>query len=175
MPGRGGNLPAGEVFLSPELGASSGRVVFDGSIATDAGEVVLREPIVAEVRGGIVRRISGGQEAEMLRGAVARGAGIALGLGREGKLPRRVAARYAANARNLGELGIGVNRAARVIGNVLEDEKVYGTCHLAIGSNYDSDAPALIHCDGIIMEPTLVAALPGGRERTIMDRGELRV
>jgi leucyl aminopeptidase (aminopeptidase T) len=33
--GRGGNLPCGEVFVSPELGASSGVIGFDGSIVIE--------------------------------------------------------------------------------------------------------------------------------------------
>jgi len=45
-PGAGGNLPAGETFISPQLGASNGRQsAYDGSIALDRGEVVIRKPI----------------------------------------------------------------------------------------------------------------------------------
>ncbi|MEM2870255.1 MAG: peptidase M17 [Thermoplasmata archaeon] len=175
QPGRGGNLPAGEVFVSPELGASNGRVVFDGSIATDRGELVLRGPVIVEVEGGFVRRISGGSEAKRLREAVARGAAAARRLAEQGRLSDREAERYIANARAIGELGIGLNRAARVVGNILEDEKVYRTCHIAIGSNYDNDGPALIHYDGVINEPTLTAILRSGKERTLLERGELRV
>jgi leucyl aminopeptidase (aminopeptidase T) len=56
---------------------------------------------------------------------------------------------------------------------MLNDEKVYGTCHLAIGYNYDEDAPALIHLDGLIEQPTLTVILPGGKKRMIMENGEL--
>ncbi|MGQ9582395.1 MAG: aminopeptidase [Thermoplasmatota archaeon] len=174
-PGKGGNLPAGEVFISPALGSSRGRVVFDGSVSTDRGEVVIKAPIVADVEGGLVRRISGGREARLLRQAVERGALRARGLAREGRIPKSELGAYVTNVRNLGELGIGVNRAARIVGNVLEDEKVYRTCHIALGSNYDNDAPALTHYDGVVREPTMVACMPGGRERTLLESGRLMV
>ena len=61
------------------------------------------------------------------------------------------------NARNIAEIGIGANPKARIIGNVLEDEKCLGTCHIAIGNNITfggkNDVP--IHVDGIILKPNL--------------------
>jgi hypothetical protein len=40
--GRGGNLPCGEVFISPELGTSKGVIGFDGSISLEGGEIMLK-------------------------------------------------------------------------------------------------------------------------------------
>lgn len=45
--------------------------------------------------------------------------------------------KYGVEARNLGEFGVGTNPGARVSGVVLEDEKVLGTIHIALGSNFD--------------------------------------
>jgi leucyl aminopeptidase (aminopeptidase T) len=73
----------------------------------------------------------------------------------KGELTEEKAREYARNARNIGEFGIGLNPKARIVGNVLEDEKVLGTVHFALGSNYDQDALALIHSDGIIKNPTV--------------------
>jgi leucyl aminopeptidase (aminopeptidase T) len=56
---------------------------------------------------------------------------------------------------------------------MLEDEKVYHTCHFAIGSNYDGDAPALIHLDGLVSYPTIVATFPSGKSQEIMRDGDL--
>ena len=92
----------------------------------------------------------------------------------EGRLPPGQGAEYGRNARNLGELGIGLNPAALVTGNMLEDEKVHRTCHVAIGSNYDEDAPALIHLDGLVHRPTIVARLADGSTRVLLEDGELR-
>ena len=61
-------------------------------------------------------------------------------------------------ARNLAELGIGTNDKARVTGVILEDEKIYGTVHIALGSNdtFGGTVAAGIHVDGIITHPELL-------------------
>ncbi len=58
-------------------------------------------------------------------------------------------------ARNLAELGIGANPAAHLIGNILEDEKVAGTVHIALGDNstFGGNVIVGIHLDGIITKP----------------------
>jgi leucyl aminopeptidase (aminopeptidase T) len=169
--GSGGNLPAGEVYISPQLGASNGTIVFDGSIASDKGVIVIRRPIKVYVKGGFVTRVHGGPEASRLNATLRRANAEAVRLGRNGKVPKKLAQEYARNSHNLGELGIGLNPAATIVGNILEDEKVYRTCHIAIGANYDQDAEALIHLDGIIKDPTItvykgdqvVGIIKGGR------------
>ena len=80
---------------------------------------------------------------------------------------------YIRNARNLGELGIGLNKNAKIVGNMLEDEKVYGTCHIAIGSNYDDDAKSLIHLDGLIKKPDITVKFEDGSVKNIMNDGEI--
>lgn len=174
-PGSGGNLPCGEVFISPELGGGEGSLVFDGSLSTVGGVIVLEEPVKCRVEVGFVKSIEGGEGAKVLEGSLRRGEEMAEELFREGRLPKETMQEYRRNARHLGELGIGLNPKAEIVGNMLEDEKAFRTCHIAIGSNYDNDAPALIHLDGLIKEPTLVLFLEGGEERTLMDSGELRI
>ena len=174
-PGSGGNLPAGEVFVSPQLGASDGLIVFDGSIAAVSGDIVIREPIRCRVVGGFVVEVSGGEEAAALRAALDSGEEAARKLGREGTLSADKVEAYVHNARNLGELGIGLNPAALVVGNMLQDEKAFRTCHFAIGANYDEDAPALIHLDGLVSKPTIVVVGADGREKVIEKDGELLV
>ncbi len=173
VPGAGGNLPAGETFISPELGSARGRIVFDGSMTVHGGDLLLAEPIRAAVEEGFVTRIEGGSEAERLRETIRLGEERALQMERTGTLGRGLGGIYRKNARNLGELGIGLNPKAEITGNMLEDEKAYRTCHIAIGSNYDEDAPSLIHLDGLIREPTITARLAGGEMRTFMRGGEL--
>jgi leucyl aminopeptidase (aminopeptidase T) len=56
---------------------------------------------------------------------------------------------------------------------MLEDEKVYGTCHFAVGSNYDGDAESLIHLDGLVKRPTIVAVSGSGKETMVMTDGRL--
>jgi leucyl aminopeptidase (aminopeptidase T) len=75
-------------------------------------------------------------------------------------------------AYNLAEFGIGTNHAARLIGNVLEDEKVLGTCHIAFGDNstFGGRVKAGIHIDGIIKRPTIKLD-----EKIIMCNGKLKL
>ncbi|UCF07736.1 MAG: aminopeptidase [Thermoplasmata archaeon] len=170
--GKGGNLPCGEVFISPELGASDGVIAFDGSISVEGGIVIIDNPILAKVKNGFVTDISGDKEAEELRETIDLAEKTVREFVSQDKIPREMEEEYIKNARNLGELGIGLNRNARIVGNMLEDEKVYGTCHIAIGANYDEDAKSLIHLDGLIKAPTITAKYEDRSEKIIMKDGE---
>jgi aminopeptidase len=170
-PGRGGNLPAGEMYVSPELGRGEGTLVFDGCVASDRGVILIREPIRVTVRRNLVAGIAGGAEARALKQTLDRARVSARGLAKEGKIPKSDLPEYLENAGNLGELGIGLNEKARIVGNMLEDEKVFKTCHIAIGSNYDGDARALIHLDGLVKKPTIVTSDSSGRKTVVMKDG----
>ncbi|UCE45193.1 MAG: aminopeptidase [Methanobacteriota archaeon] len=173
-PGLAGNIPSGEVYVSPKIGGVNGSIAFDGSIALNDGEVVIRKPIVVEVEKGYVKSISGGSEAELLRRSIRLGESNADRMGKKGELKSSEARRYRRNARAIGELGIGLNRKARIVANMLEDEKVYGTCHFAVGSNYDGDADALIHLDGLVKTPTVsVSSKRPCNEKQLMVDGRL--
>lgn len=172
-PGSAGNIPSGEVYVSPQLGAMNGTIAFDGSIVLHEGEIVIKKPIMAEVAEGYVTSISGGQEALRLEESVRLGEKKAIEAGRKGDLKKELVSRYARNARSIGELGIGLNRKARIVARMLEDEKVYGTCHFAVGSNYDGDAEALIHLDGLVKRPTIAIRGLSGAERSLMVDGRL--
>ena len=174
-PGTGGNLPCGEAFISPELGASNGTIAFDGSISLYDGDIVIEEPIICTVKDGFVTDIQGGREAELLGKTLRLSVENAERFFSEGKIDEKTKESYVRNARNLGELGIGLNPAATISGNMLEDEKAYHTCHIAIGANYDEDAPALTHLDGLIRNPTMTAVFENGSEQVFMESGELRL
>jgi leucyl aminopeptidase (aminopeptidase T) len=173
--GSGGNLPAGEAFISPELGTGSGTIVFDGSISLHNDDLIAENPVKVSVRDGIVESVEGEREANLLLETITMGENNAVAYERDGKLPKGKGETYRRNARNLGELGIGLNPHATVSGNMLEDEKAYRTCHIAIGANYDEDAPALIHLDCLIREPTITAVMSGGKRHAILRDGEFVV
>lgn len=172
-PGRAGNVPSGEVYVSPQLGTAEGTIAFDGSMALNEDEVVIRRPIVAEVRSGFITRIDGGSEAKALRSSIRAGQSKARKMAAKGDLDKTSLESYVRNAASIGELGIGLNRRARIIANMLEDEKVYGTCHFAVGSNYDGDAESLIHLDGLVKRPTMAAMSQSGRETVFIKAGKL--
>jgi leucyl aminopeptidase (aminopeptidase T) len=62
-----------------------------------------------------------------------------------------------ASGRVLAELGIGTNPAATLSGNILEDEKVIGTAHVAFGTNisFGGANASTVHIDGMLLEPTV--------------------
>ncbi len=174
-PGTGGNLPAGETFISPENGTAQGIIAFDGSISLHDRDILIHEPIRCTLEGGYITAIEGGEEARELLKTITMAEGQAAEYEKAGRLPAGSGAIYAKNARNIGELGIGLNPLARITGNMLEDEKAFRTCHFAVGHNYDEDAPALIHLDGLVKDPTIVAIFEDGREQLIEEAGELRI
>ena len=144
-PGQGGNLPSGEAYLMPVQGAAEGVLYVDGSMA-DVG--VLEQPLRFEIRQGRAVSIEGGPAAERLA---------------------RALDAHGERARNVAELGVGTNDRARITGHVLEDEKVAGTVHVALGNNVGMggtvDVP--IHLDGVLRRPTLTldgeVVVDGGR------------
>ncbi len=150
-PGSGGNLPAGETFISPALYNAEGVLVFDGSLAiVDGGAFVPRRPVTVEIKKGRAVRVTGGKGAARFEASLRSGEEMARSMRSRKGWPGRRVDSYEKNARHLGELGIGLNPRARVTGNMLEDEKILGTCHVAFGANYDNDAEAFIHLDCIV-------------------------
>jgi leucyl aminopeptidase (aminopeptidase T) len=139
-----GNLPAGEAFISPLETFGDGVIVIDGSLA---GHGVLTEPVRVTVAGGRAVDADGEVGDWLLRTL---DAGGELG-------------------RSLAELGIGTNPAAILSGNVLEDEKVIGTAHLAFGTSAGLGGVnvAGVHIDGVLRRPTVeldgVRVVDGGR------------
>jgi leucyl aminopeptidase (aminopeptidase T) len=171
--GDGGNLPAGETFISPENGTAEGVIVYDGSISLYDKTILIKDPIHCKLEKGFITDISGGDDAAALLETVTLGEKNAIEFEAAGKLEKGAGATYAKNARGIGEIGIGLNPKATIIGNMLEDEKAFRTCHFAIGSNYDDDAPALIHLDGLVKEPTITAIMEDGSQVVIEDKGNL--
>ena len=172
-PGTGGNLPAGEVYISPELESSEGTIVYDGSISAHKGVIIIRNPIKVKVESNSVTSIEGGDEAKALENALEVSKETALEMVEKGSLTQEQSEEYVNGARCLGELGIGLNKNAKIVGNMLEDEKVYGTCHIAIGSNYDEDVKSFTHLDGLVWYPTITAIYPDNTEVTIMKDGKI--
>jgi leucyl aminopeptidase (aminopeptidase T) len=172
-PGSGGNLPAGETFISPENMTAKGRICYDGSISVNEGELIINTPIECLVEDGYVTKILGAGEAACLLKTIEAAERNSFEFEKDGKLPPSFGEIYARNARNIGELGIGLNPAACITGKMLEDEKAFRTCHFAIGSNYDDDAPSLIHLDGLVKRPTITAFFEDGTKQIIEKDGEL--
>ena len=128
--GTSGNLPSGEAYIAPVENGIEGETVIDGSMV---GIGTLREPLYVDVKKGCLQKITG-DDVEKLDILFSR-----------------------AENGVVGELGIGTNKNALLCGNTLEDEKVYGTVHIAFGTNtsFGGVNKADCHMDGIILKPTL--------------------
>lgn len=161
-PGLGGNLPAGEVFISPAVESVEGIAVIDGSLGLDVGAFSGKEPVRLEIRNGYVRSISENEGGSQLRNCLERGEKRIAEMRNSGTITPETAEHYLRNNVHIGEFGIGLNPAARIRGNMLEDEKVLNTCHIAIGNDYDGEANTLLHLDSLMLNPEVVAKYPDG-------------
>lgn len=140
--GNGGNMPSGEVYIPPKIDTAEGKVVIDCSSKTLNGTQLIKRPIILTVKKGFVVNIEGGYEAKMLTRSVAFA---------------EKSAKNPASVRKIGELGIGLNPKAGIIGTVIVDEKSLGTAHVALGSNYwfGGDVFTIVHLDQVFKNPKI--------------------
>ena len=125
-----GNLPCGEGFIAPLSG--DGRIVVAGTLAS-AG--IGDEPATLMVRAGQLTGAEGGRGPrfiELLRAHGEKGT-------------------------NLAELGVGTNERALLTGQMLEDEKILGTVHVAFGASagIGGTVTVPIHLDAAVLDATL--------------------
>jgi leucyl aminopeptidase (aminopeptidase T) len=133
-PGAFGNLPCGEGFISPRHDRGEGTLVVDGTMGSlglppDPSTFTVEDGSLTEATGDFGERFLA-----LLRGA-----------GEGGTL--------------LAELGIGTNECATLTGNLIEDEKILGTCHVAFGASagIGGEIQVPIHEDVVVMTPTVEA------------------
>ncbi len=57
----------------------------------------------------------------------------------------------------IAELGIGTNEKAQLTGNVIEDEKLLGTAHVAFGASeaIGGRIQVPVHLDCVVLRPTV--------------------
>jgi leucyl aminopeptidase (aminopeptidase T) len=124
-----GNLPAGEGFVAPAYG--EGTVV----TASLAPLGLSSEPATLTVAEGRLVAADGGLGPQFIE--------LLLAHGRDGT--------------NLAELGVGTNDRAQLTGNILEDEKILGTVHVAFGASagIGGTVSVPIHLDVVVLEPSL--------------------
>jgi len=168
-PGKFGNLPVGEVWAQkgeiiqvvnkktgreesqhyPVRQVANGRVVCDVTAGGYTGRIDPEKPIVAQFKDGFLtdfhcedRKLDSVRE-DILASQELYG------------LPTV-----------LEEVGIGLNEKARVTGNMLEDEKIRGTCHVAPGN-------VRCHVDLLIDKPTITVCYFDGSTKKIIRVGDL--
>lgn len=136
-----GNLPAGETCIGPVEGTAEGVLVLDGSF-----------PLFGKLEKPFKIYFEKGHAVSF-----------------EGKGARKIEEilkPYGKKARNLAEFGIGTNPKAKITGLVLEDEKVSGTVHFALGNNisFGGKVDVPLHLDGVVRNP-----------RLFIDGGEVKI
>jgi leucyl aminopeptidase (aminopeptidase T) len=136
-----GNLPCGEGWIAP-LGGS-GRIV-----ASSIARLGLSDPPARlTVDDGRLIAAEGGLGPQLLAS-----------LKEHGEL-----------GCNLAELGVGTNDRATLTGNILEDEKILGTVHIAFGASagLGGTVSVPIHLDVVVLDASLeigdVPVLENGR------------
>ena len=156
MRGAFGNLPCGEGFIAPLEGTAEGTLVVDGSIA-GIGRVA--EPVALTVRDGHLTEANGADGARLLE----------------------LLTEHGPDGTNVAELGIGTNESAILTGNILEDEKILGTAHVAFGASaaIGGTVQVPVHLDCVVLRPDRgdrrradragrrAARLSGGRDRCL--------
>jgi len=142
-----GNIPFGEVCCRPLEDTGSGKFIIDLSVLDEKVD----KPIEVIVKNNSAVSIKGGKTAEKLKKV----------LDKNGK-----------KAYYIAELGIGLNNSAKITGNILEDEKVLGTCHIAFGNNmsYEGKNNVPVHIDAIIGKPTIYFD-----DKKIMEKGKFLI
>ncbi|HEV7563981.1 MAG TPA: aminopeptidase [Solirubrobacterales bacterium] len=142
-----GNLPCGEGFIAPLEGTGEGTLVVDGSIA---GVGLLDTPTSLTVRAGHLTDTTGP----------------------EGGALMELLSAHGNDGTSVAELGIGTNEEAILTGNILEDEKILGTAHVAFGASaaIGGTVQVPVHLDCVLLEPTV--EIDG---ETIVSGGELLI
>jgi leucyl aminopeptidase (aminopeptidase T) len=147
------NLPCGEIYCAPEETRGDGILVVDGSIGA-VGTVA--SPVRIELRGGRIADIACNDERLLAE-------------------VRRLTS-LDDQAAVVGELGIGINSGARIVGRMLEDEKAFRTAHVAFGNNEDFGGRngSSTHLDFLFHRPSVVARWADGSRRDLLQDGDIR-
>ena len=122
------NLPAGSVFIPPVEFKAEGLLYFDAGVE---GEI--DNPVRLKIREGRIDKVPKYAKLENWTDL---------------EDPHSTV---------LSQVGFGMNPAATVVGNILQDEKALGTVHVGFGENrsFGGKIRCRHHFQGIIKEPTV--------------------
>ncbi len=150
-----GNLPCGEIYCAPVEDGADGLLVIDGSIG-DTGTVAA--PLHIRIEAGRIVDVTCDDPDLLAR--------------------IRELTTVDEEASVIGELGIGLNPGARLVGNMLEDEKAGRTAHIAFGNNLEMPGGrngSRTHRDFLFHRPTVEAAFSDGSRRTLLLDGDISI
>ena len=147
----GSHMMAGQIGLCPNFESINGTIVFDGSLVPPIVGI-LKEPVRLTIKKGEIVKVEGGKEAT--------------------EYERWLKSFNHPQMLKLAHMSYGFNPGARLTGDILEDERVWGATEWGLGSVRDKYVPGGIsapsHSDGICLNSSVW--LDGIQ---IMDKGQL--
>lgn len=146
----GSEMLAGQISSTPDFGSIHGTIVFDGSLVPPCGK--LEEPVHLTIEAGTIIKAEGGTQAQEFRTWM-----------NSFNHPQM---------KRLAHLSYGVNPGAKMTGDIVEDERVWGSTEWGIGSVPGTIVPpdgfpGPSHTDGICLNSSVW--LDG---KQILDKGE---
>jgi 2,5-dihydroxypyridine 5,6-dioxygenase len=134
----GVHMMAGQIGLTVEIDSVNGKIVFDGSLVPPCG--ILKEPVSLTIESGKIMKIEGGEQAKEFEKWL-----------KSFNHPQML---------KLAHLSYGFNPGAKLTGDILEDERVWGATEWGIGQvsakhvkPYGIPAPS--HTDGICLNSSV--------------------
>ena len=133
------HMLTGQINVVPRFGSIQDTIVFDGSVTPPFGHAP-RTPIRLTVKDGVIQRVDGGEEAAVYEKYL-----------RDFQDPGML---------KMAHISYGFNPGARLTGNIVEDERVWGATEWGIGYVSHIDAPpcgqdAVSHSDGICLNSSV--------------------
>lgn len=130
----------GQISWTPKLETINGTIVFDGSVYPPIG--LLTEPIKLDIEKGKIVNIEGGKEAQ--------------------EFARWLESFDDPNMYQLAHISYGFNPGAKLTGDIVEDERVWGATEWGIGNvgprlvpDIPGGIPAASHTDGICLNSSV--------------------
>jgi len=127
----GSHMMAGQIGWRIIRESVNGRIVFDGCISPPIG--LLKEPVTLHVKDGKITEIEGGHEAKQYEAWL-----------RSFNHP---------NMLRMAHVCYGFNPGARLTGDIVEDERVWGCTEWGVGNHPGMPAPS--HSDGICLNSSV--------------------
>ena len=139
--GPGEYMLLGQVDWAPVEESINGTIVYDGSVNPPDELGLLSDPIRLTIMNGRVTKVDGG---------------------RSGRIYEKWLKGFKdENMYVLAHVSYGCNPGARLTGNVLEDERIWGALEWGLGNQSETfralDIRAASHSDGITLRPTMEA------------------
>lgn len=134
----GVHMMPGQLNIVPEFGSVQGTLVFDGSLTPPHG--LLDAPVKLTIENSEITKVEGGVQAEQFEAWLE--------------------SFNDPNMYKLAHMAYGLNPGAKLTGNIVEDERVWGCVEWGIGYVSSIDAPPLgqdakSHCDGICLKASV--------------------